>query len=176
MLRRALLVPTLVLTLAAAAARPAHGGAMLVPAKTQAAILKKILVYDKALQGKTNVRFFLVGSEKNPGAAEEITAALREVGLTVGSARIDELAAKLDDAAVVYVVSGVASASLKRLCVEKKVLSVSGFPGLAESGDVSVAIGLREDGKPQIVVHLAQTKAEGHEFSAELLKLAKVVR
>ena len=148
---------------------------MPVPAKVQAAILKKILVYDKSLQGKEGrIKLVVVGGEK--ALADEIASAFREVGVTVDEAKVDELLGKLDDATIVYVMPGVPTAPVKRVLAEKKALSVTGLPTMVEKGDVAVGIGLRDDGKPQIIVHLLQLKAEGHEFSAEMLKLAKVVR
>jgi hypothetical protein len=53
-------------------------------------------------------------------------------------------------------------------------LSISGDPSLAASGDVSVSIG-EVDARPQIIVNMSRLKAEGHELSAQLLKLAKIV-
>lgn len=148
---------------------------MLVPAKTQAAILTKMLAYDKALQSKPGVKFLLIGSERDPGLAEELVGAFKALGVIVIATKTDELAGKANDSTIVYMMTGIASTVVKRLCAERRVLSVSGYPGLAENGDVSVAIGLRPDGKPQIVVHLGRLEAEGHQFSPDLLKLAKIV-
>ena len=48
------------------------------------------------------------------------------------------------------------------------------MPGTVESGKASVGVGLK-DGKPEIIVHMGQLKAEGHDISADLLKLARVI-
>lgn len=155
---------------------PILAESMPVPAKVQAAILKKILVYDKALQGKSGIRFLLVGAEKNAAVSEEIAEAFKELGIATSAIRADELASKLNDSTVAYLLPGTASALVKKACIDKGALSVSGQPSYAENGEVSVSIGVREDGKPLIIIHLAELKAQGHDFSAELLKLAKVVR
>jgi hypothetical protein len=142
----------------------------------QAAILKKVLAYDRALSTRRNVKFLLVGAEANPGVADELSDAFKEMGIPADRARSDELTRKVDDATVVYMMTVIGANAVKRTCRERSVLSVSGFPGFAERGDVSVAIGLREDGKPQIIVNVGQLKSEGHELSAELLSLSRIVR
>jgi hypothetical protein len=69
---------------------------------------------------------------------------------------------------------GVDADVVNEITTDNSLLSISGLPELVESGKVSVAIGV-ESGKPKIMVNMTQTDAEGHEFSAQLLKLARVI-
>jgi hypothetical protein len=46
---------------------------------------------------------------------------------------------------------------------------------LAEQGHVSISIDEANE-RPQIVVNLQRLKTEGHTLSADVLKLAKVIR
>jgi hypothetical protein len=79
----------------------------------------------------------------------------------------------MDDAAVVYVCPGVVPP--KSLFNKFRVLSISGVPAFAKSGQVSIAMAAVE-GKPKVIVHMGQLKAEGHDLSADMLKLASVDR
>src|SRR4029079_18613309 len=56
-----------------------------------------------------------------------------------------------------------------------KVLTIAGDAALAEQGKASVGLAMRGD-KPEIVVNLDRVELEGHDFSARLLKFARVVR
>lgn len=55
----------------------------------------------------------------------------------------------------------------------EKVLSMTGVPEYTEKG-VAVCIGLKAD-KPQIIIKLSGARAEGVDFSAQLLKFAKIL-
>ncbi len=57
---------------------------------------------------------------------------------------------------------------------EKHVLTLTGVPDYADAG-ISVSIDVRGD-KPLIVINLPEAKAEGADFDAQLLKLAKVIQ
>jgi len=56
----------------------------------------------------------------------------------------------------------------------KQVLTLTGVPDYVESG-LAVSIGIKGK-KPQIIINLAAAKAEGVNFSSQLLKLAKVIK
>ena len=61
-----------------------------------------------------------------------------------------------------------------RVCNENKVLTMTGYPPYADKG---VALGLAvKDGKPQIVINNSVAKQVGSNFSADVLKLAKVIQ
>ncbi|MBI2418526.1 MAG: DUF4154 domain-containing protein [Ignavibacteriales bacterium] len=137
-----------------------QAAAQTVPAPLQAALFKKILSFDKTLAGKSDIEVVVIG-----GAAD-IISALNGVG-------IKAKAGSAAEGDVVYVAAG--ATPPKAATAKAGILSVSGSSAFAENGQVSVAIGI-EDGKPKIFINMNQLKAERHEFSADLLKLAKVIK
>ncbi|MCX6139198.1 MAG: YfiR family protein [Ignavibacteriales bacterium] len=134
--------------------------AQTVPATLQAALLKKIFSFDKSLSGKAAIDVVVIGS------ADDVVAALNAVGMKAKSG--SEVGGD-----VVYVAAG--ATPPKAASAKAGILSVSASTAFVEKGQVSVAIGL-EDGKPKIYVNLGQLKAEKHELSADLLKLAKIIQ
>ena len=131
-----------------------------VPANLQAALFKKIFSFDKTLTGGAEVA--VIGS-----SSEGIVSAFKAAGINAKSS--DNLAG----ANVVYVMPG--APSPKDQTGAKGILSISGDASYAESGKVAIGLGI-EGGKPQIIIHMGQLKAEKHEFSPELLKIAKVIQ
>jgi len=131
-----------------------------VPLNLQAVLIKKILGFDKALSTKPAPQVTVIGG------GDDIVSALNAAGLSAKAG--SEVAGD-----AVYVAPG--ATAPKAASAKAGVISLSGVPGLAEKGQVAVGIG-SEGGKPKIIVHLGQLKAEGHELSADLLKLAKVVQ
>ena len=55
----------------------------------------------------------------------------------------------------------------------KKVITLTSVPDYVESG-LAVGIGVK-GGKPRIIINLPAAKAEGANFSSQLLRLAKVI-
>ncbi|MGE5810269.1 MAG: YfiR family protein [Ignavibacteria bacterium] len=136
----------------------------MVPANLQAALFKKIFAFDKTLQAKGNIEVAVLGSD------DAIVAAFKEAGINVKSTGGDKVP---PGASIVYVPSGITST--KQQTSSKGVLSISGIPSFVEEGKVSIGIGT-EGGKPKILINLTQLKAEGHEVSADLLQIAKVIQ
>jgi hypothetical protein len=131
-----------------------------VPLNLQGVLIKKILGFDKALSGKSAPQVTVIGG------GDDIVSALNAAGLSAKAG--SEVAGD-----AVYVAPG--ATAPKAASAKAGILSISGVAAMAEKGQVSVAIG-SEGGKPKILVHLGQLKAEGHELSADLLKLAKVIQ
>ncbi len=55
-----------------------------------------------------------------------------------------------------------------------KILTITGVPQYVEDG-ISIGLDIKAD-KPQIIINLQSTKAEGADFSSKLLNLAKVIK
>jgi hypothetical protein len=144
---------------------------MAVPTDMQAALFKKIFSFDKSLSGTPKV--LVLHTDASSGVKDQVIKSFGSVGITAEGIKSDQLAGSVGANTVVYVAPG--ASSPKALCSSKKALSISGVASLAESGQVSVAIGV-EGGKPKIIVNMSQLKAEGHDLSADLLKLAKVIQ
>jgi hypothetical protein len=131
---------------------------MAVPANLQAALFKKIFAFNKTLLANGKIEVAVVGA-----GGGDVVAAFKEAGVDAKALN------QPDGAAIVYVMPGASAPN------QKGTFTISGVADYAESGKVSVAIGL-EGGKPKIIVNLTQSKAEGQELSADLLKISKVVQ
>jgi len=153
----------------------ASGEEMPVAADLQGALFKKILAYDRTLPADTKVQLLVVYSGEPSGEIGDIVWAFSEVGFASGTTRDVDLPSVIGRAAVVYFAPGVDAGQFESLLVENRVLSISGVPSKVERGEASIGVGLR-DHRPEIIVHLARAKAEGHELSSDLLRLSRVIR
>lgn len=142
---------------------------MPVPIKLQAALFKKVFEYDLQLNKPSIIILY---NSSTTGIKEELITAFKDAGLTASALREEQLGGALSENTVIYSTPGVIPP--KQLSIKYKSLSISGVPGYVEKGLVSVGLGL-ENGKPKILVNLKQLKAEGHELSAYLLKIANVI-
>jgi hypothetical protein len=136
------------------------------PAKIQVVLFKKIFQYNRALPEGKKPRIAVL---EGPGA-EEAMNAFSESGFEV--ALVKE--GGTDELARVFFFTK-AAPGLKEICGKRKVMSIAGSPEMAERGDVSVALRKKPDGRPEILVNRARAKAEGQDFSADLLGLATVI-
>ena len=161
------------LLLLVGSAAPAHAAddEMPVPAKFQAVLFKRIFAYERVLKTQPSVRV-LLASESS--AASELQREFEAVGLEARSIAPGELARNLTAGTVLYLFPD-SPPALRELALERKVLCISGYPALVLSGKASIGVDKKSDGKPQILVHLKRLKAEGHELSADVLRLARVV-
>jgi len=153
-----------------AAAAPAEDA---LPAKMQAALFRKILAYDRKLADRT-ARVAVVSGD-DEAAAGEMTAALKQAGLEATQAKAADLEKPGASFDAVYRMRGAGEAKISAACLRLGILSLAGDAAPAEAGSVSIGLGTREDGRPEIVIHLARVKQEKHEFPAELLRLARVI-
>ncbi|MBI5544334.1 MAG: DUF4154 domain-containing protein [Deltaproteobacteria bacterium] len=171
MKRTASIVGGLVAMVALILAAPrALGGGL--PTNLQAALLKKIIAYDTSLEGKA-VKVLVVGDSSEAGS---LTRALELLGLSASQVAPAKLPKTADPGTVVFVASSTeAPAGLADLCVGSRLLSVAPGAALAEAGTVSVGLGEKSDGRPEIVIHRSRCHQEGHVFRASLLALARLM-
>lgn len=157
-------------------------------------LLMKILNYDRSLpaklHGQINVGLLYQGKYRtSANVADEVRAAIAQLpedalsGYPVNLVAID--LDKTDDLGkalvehqvqVLYVtpMRGADLAMVVQVSQVAQVLTVTGVPRYVEAG---VAIGIDRKGeRSQIVVNVAASRAEGADFSAQLLKLARVVK
>jgi hypothetical protein len=149
---------------------------MPVPPKLQMAIFKKVFQYDRTLAGRGPVRVLVVHGGDVAAQLEDVLASFEFAQIDAEPVHHRELADKIDGASVLYVLPGVPTAAYMDRCVEGAILTISGHPSLVQRGSVSIAVGLRGDGKPEVIVHRGRLKAEQHDVSAELLKVARVLQ
>jgi hypothetical protein len=148
---------------------------MPVPINLQVEIIKRMFSYDKAVAHEARPVVFVVHQEEGPMKPDEVVKAFEVVGLVSIAVRRDALASQVQTPSAVYLVPGVDPSTVRQYCTEKRALSISGIPELAESGSVAVSIG-EENSRPQIIVHMKRLQDEGHSFSAQLLRLARVIQ
>lgn len=147
---------------------PAASQPMPVPAQLQAAIFKKVITLDRTLTARQSAKILVVHSGSG---ADEVVDAFKAAGLTASAVAEGQLAGAIAGADIIYLMPGTSGAALSK---SKGVLSLTGVPATVESGQAAIGVGLK-DGKPEIIVHMGQLKAEGHDISADLLKLARVI-
>lgn len=168
-------------------------GSLAVPFDVQVPLMLKALTYDRSLKARVGdqVRIAVLHpSEGEPGAAENLTTALRNLpgrtlnGLpvtfrhfTVRNEAVVEQALRDGRWAAAYVMPGFSSAELaqiRRACESQRVLAMAADAGEVERG---MAFGVdSRDGKPQLVVNLSSTRAFGSEFDLALIRLSRVIQ
>lgn len=167
-----------------------------VTAAGQGEVFKKVLAYDRTFQRARELHIFIVGAAKGDAEVNALAEGFRAVGIQptvvwVGESielrSEDRIAVVSSEGgvhtderwtlknSVVYLLPGMEPTDVKRFCADAGVLSISGTAALAEAGDVSVSTD-PEAGGSQIVVNLRRMREEKHELSAELLRIARVVR
>jgi hypothetical protein len=163
---------------------------VLVPVSLQAELLSKVAAYDKALAGRAGGRVRVVVlsrlySAESAGGAARLSNAIAQLTDIAGMPHEvsvlpfttgGELATKCRTSrvSVVYVTPGFSDeiGSIAKALSGVDVLTVS-----ALASDVPKGVVLGFDlvsGKPKLLVHLAQARAQKVAFRPELLKLAKV--
>jgi hypothetical protein len=162
---------TLLLLLGSAAPALAADAAMPVPAKFQAVLFKRIFAYERVLKAQPEVRVLLASDS---AAASELQREFEAVGVGAHVLAPDEGRVSLDAGTVLFLFPDTPVA-LREQALKRKVLCISGYPALVLEGKASIGVDKKADGKPQILVHLRRLKAEGHELSSDVLRLARVV-
>ncbi|MBN1755399.1 YfiR family protein [bacterium] len=174
------------------AALPLENEEMLVPMDMQVPTLMKILKYDRNIeergqQGLTIGVIYLPEDPESQSQHNEFLASFeslrskRILNLPVNCVSIAgvsnlEEALRTKKVNLIYVTSGLYQhlPLINRISAKNQILSLTGTP---EYVDVGIAVGLGvEEGKTKILINLDRSKAEGANFSANLLKLAQVVR
>jgi hypothetical protein len=159
---------------------------MPVPVETQVPILLKILTFDRAITARPADRLVIgiIFQGRNRISSEIGEQVLRQLKASAPAVRVvpidldrtDDLVAALvrDSVQVLYVapLQAVAIPTLSKATRERQVLSYTGVPRYVEQG---LAVGLDVNGlRPQIVINLEASRAEGAVFSAQLLKLVRL--
>lgn len=159
---------------------PNAGAETPVDSEQQCTMFKRIFTYDKHLRNSDKIVVLVVGATANGSDVTAVVDAFRAEGMFPAPVTVDGLTADLTatlspDSTVVYVMPGVDYAAVDAFVRDRGFLSISGLPSLVDSGVVSVSVEV-EGSRPQVVVNMPRLSAEGHELSAELLKLARIVR
>lgn len=166
---------------------------MAVPINIQVPLFLKILTFDRNLKDRVgdeiviavlyqekfrrslNVKdeFIKLMNELPVKSVEDIP--IRCVSLDISDEiELDSVIARYN-ADVLYIapLRAVSAKTIAGVSRAKKKPTLTGVPDYVESG-LAVGIGIKGD-KPQIIINLPAVKAEGVDFSSQLLKLAKVL-
>jgi hypothetical protein len=152
--------------------KEAGAQSMPIPLNMQAALIKKIFQYDNALKGK-EVVVGIVYSKKTSDV-DNIIKSFSDISVAAKPIAAGQVNSEIGSVSVLYILPGVPLAPVKTSAVENKTLTTTGVPNYTEKGDISVAIG-ESGGKAQIIINASRLKQEGHTFSSNLLKLARVI-
>jgi len=167
---------------------------MPVPPRVQIPILLKVLTYDRNFEkkvGDTLVIGILYDSQDDDSEKikEKVSDVLDSlsgktvkdvpftyVDLDYNSKKSQKNSIESKKVDVLYLAPGGIGhlKSIVQISQEYKILTITGVPDYVKRG-ISVGIGLK-DKKPEIWINLGSTKAEGSDFTANLLKLCKVIR
>jgi hypothetical protein len=167
------------------AAAPAVAQEVPVPVEVQVPLLLKILTFDRHLTDAASplvVGIVFQGRNRASAAiGDEVRGQLASAArptrvVVIDLDEIRDLRAILlrEDVRVLYVapLQAVSVSTVAGATRRQRVVSVTGVPRYVEQG-LSVGIDLNGT-RPRIVINLAASRAEGADFSAELLKLARL--
>jgi len=147
-----------------------------ISAPLRAAIIKKVISYDKALSATTNATVFIFYSQPTSSEASELSGALERAGVPAWSTSSEEeLKRRGNDVKVLYVLADDAPNGVRNYCKQAHCLSMTSNMQIVEQGDASVAIAAA-NGKPQLAVHMRRLGEEKQDLSAEMLQLARVIK
>lgn len=176
-----------------------HGAVLLpaqeieAPLEVQYALLHKILAFDRNLKKRvgeelvigilfqSNVRSSLICKDELIAVIEKAQSE-KLVDLPVRFVAI-EMATALDLSGYVsknkidvFYVAPLRAVDIKSVIVVSQAKKIFTFTGVPAYVDAGVAVGVGSKGEsPRILINLPSARAEGVEFSSQLLKLAKVI-
>jgi hypothetical protein len=165
---------------------------MAVPVKLQLALFFKILTFDRNLKERVGNEivvgiFYQNKSEVSLQVKEELLKVVKEssvkkiedIPIRFVPIDIEETdpaeAISRNDVDILYMtpLDAVEIETITTMSRAKKITTLTGVPDYVESG-IAVGIGTKGE-KPLIIINLPAAKAEGADFSSQLLKLAKVI-
>jgi hypothetical protein len=193
MVRRGGRLATVLIALLCASA----GGAepMPFPPDVQITLLLKILTYDRSFQAKSKSGVtigvvFVPTDAQSVKTKDDILKTLQLVAdRTIKNVPIRAVALEYKDPAslakavvaggvnVFYIAPGNADTlqALLRMSHTRGITTATGVPEYVHRG-VAIGIGIKADKKPDILINLPNSRQEGSEFDASLLRIATVVK
>jgi hypothetical protein len=173
---------------------PGTAEIMPVPAELQVPLILKILTYDRNFESKTQTELrvgivFVSGNPASIKAKNEIVEVFRSFSdktvkkLAIKHSAVEyvsdsqvEEAARSNQFNIFYVAPGNSKNldTLLRISRARQIITTTGVPAYVDRG-IAVGVGVEQD-KPHVLINLTSSKAEGSEFDASLLRIAKVVR
>ncbi len=166
---------------------------MEVPLEQQFSLFLKILTFDKNLKERAGDEFVIAvlyqkKFKSSLTAKDEIESVMGKSLINkIGQSPVKYLSIDIDSESDIpaainksgadfLYVAPLRAFSLESIIDASRALgktTLTGVPGYVESG-LAIGIGAR-GGKPEIIINLPAAKAEGANFNAQLLKLAKII-
>jgi hypothetical protein len=182
------------MALLAGSARALGAQEMVVPVEAQVPLLYKILTFDRNLGARAagdDIVIAIIYQETfrpSVTARNQVQETARKLGVsTILGHPVQWVSLELGEVAdlaaafvkhrvdVVYVapLRGIGLDRITAAAREKRVTSFTGVPEFVDKG-IAVGIGLQRE-RAQILINLVAARAEGAEFGAQLLNLARVI-
>lgn len=189
LLRRSALACTMISVVAGAGAAKAQD--MEIPVSTQISLFLKVLEFDRRL-GETVNGVLTIGVVFQSGSRQSTAArddAVRSIAQLAADGerqiRVVDVDVDRDDwrsATAVHrmdmlYVTPLRGAPIMDICATARAVGATTFTGVPKYVEQGIAVGVRRLGnRPKLLVNLRVARLEGADFSAELLKLAQVVK
>ena len=143
------------------------------PADVASALLIKLAAFEKNTSNGGDLTIYVLGSS-------EVAAKLKgAVGEKIGSATLKAVNSgndlPADKPAVLFLGDAAKVADVTAYTQSNKVFSATNNPELAAKG-ISLGIGIGGDGKPEVVLNVTSSKAEGLDWNPAIMKIAKTVK
>jgi hypothetical protein len=180
MSRRALIASAIAVLLAATAS-----ASMPVPVDVQTELFLNIGKLDRTFDPSKGVTIGIVyqlGYPESVGVKDAMIAAIKRrnlpivcIPLEVGSGQLLRKRLSETEANLIYVapLRSVDVTEIGQITRQRRIRTVTGVPEYVDLG-IAVGIGLRNK-RPLIIINLASARAEGADFSSQLLSLARIV-
>jgi len=142
------------------------------PPDVASALIVKLLAMEKSLSAGGEVSIHVIGS---PALAEAFSKA---AGIAIGAAKLGKVTG--GDGLPSYKPSVICVADAGKVSTvmeytrREKVASVTCLQQAVSSG-ISLGVGIGDDGKPEVLINMAASKAEGLNWNLAILKVAKSV-
>lgn len=164
------------------------------PAEVQIPLLYKILTFDRKLGDRAPGNdiviaiVFQTGYRGSLVARDQVMDALKQMGdSTISGHPVNWVAVELNDVEslrlalirhrvdVIYVtpLRGVELDPIKRVARAARMTTFTGVPRYVERG-LALGVGIARE-RPQIIVNLGASRAEGSDFTSQLLRVSKVI-
>jgi hypothetical protein len=171
-----------------------HTQEMPVPVHVQLPVLMKIITFDRNLK-KRDTKDLVIGIlyqskfRMSLDVKNQLVAALDDSPLKeVEGAPIRYMPVDLEDQTdlqstilkgeiTVLYITPLRAIDIGSITAVSQALRILSFTAVPDYVDLGVAVGLGTKGDyPQIIINLPSARAEGADFSSQLLKLAKIIR
>ena len=150
----------------------AKDSTMSVPIKLQAAIFKQLFKHISRLKTLEGVRVAVL-HKGDQVTADEVAGEFQRFKVDAKVYHLEEmknLPGKID---AVYFLDTTAEAA--DICEKNRILSMTGYDRLVDSGGVSIAVDLGRDRKAKLIVNLVRLQFEDYQIDTAILRMLKMV-